>query len=74
MRYCLYIFAFLITADTAILDGQFVKKGNINLKPIHLQIILIELTKFCSAYHEILAFRQNRAREQEVGHCDLILL
>ena len=32
------------------------------------------MTKFCSAFHEILAFRQSRAYKQEVGHCDLILL
>ena len=32
------------------------------------------MTKFCSAFHEILAFRQNRACKQELGHCDLILL
>ena len=32
------------------------------------------MTKFCSAFHEILAFKQNKARKQEVGHCDLILL
>ena len=32
------------------------------------------MTKFCSAFHEILVFKQNRARKQEVGHCDLILL
>ena len=32
------------------------------------------MTKFCSAFHEVLAFRQNRASKQEVGHCDLILL
>ena len=32
------------------------------------------MTKFCSAFHEILAFRQNRERQQEVGQCDLILL
>ena len=40
-----------------------------------MQITLIE-PKFCSAFHEILAFRQkkNRAHKQEVGHCDLILL
>ena len=31
------------------------------------------MTKFCSAFHEILAFKQIRARKQEVGHCGLIL-
>ena len=31
------------------------------------------MTKFCSVFLEILAFRQNRASKQEVGHCDLIL-
>ena len=25
------------------------------------------MTKFCTAFHEILAFKQNRARKQEVG-------
>ena len=32
------------------------------------------MTKFCSTFHEILTFKQNRARKQEVGHYDLILL
>ena len=32
------------------------------------------MTKFCSTFHEILAFKQNNALKQEVGHCDLILL
>ena len=31
------------------------------------------MTKFCSTFHEILAFKQNTARKQEVGHCDLII-
>ena len=56
-------------AEAAILDGQFVKKSD-KFKTIHLQIILIE---FCSAFHEILAFKQNRACKQETGHYDLIL-
>ena len=29
-------------AEAAILDGQFEKKSDINLKQLHLQIILIE--------------------------------
>ena len=38
-----FIFSlFLVTADAAILDGQPVKKSDINLKQLHLQIILIE--------------------------------
>ena len=61
-------------AEAAILDGQFVKKNDINLIQLHLQIILIEHDKFCSAFHETLAFTQNRAHKQEVGDCDLILL
>ena len=32
------------------------------------------MTKFCSTFHVILAFRKNRASKQEFGHCDLILL
>ena len=32
------------------------------------------MTKFCSAFHKILAFRQNRAHKPEVDPCDLILL
>ena len=32
------------------------------------------MTKFCSIFHEILAFKQNRARKQREVHCDLILL
>ena len=32
------------------------------------------MTKFCYAFHEILAFKQNRARKQEVGHYDLMPL
>ena len=31
-------------------------------------------TKFCSAFQEILAFQENRARKQEVGQYNLILL
>ena len=29
---------------------------------------------FCSPFHAILAFWQNRNHKQEVGHCDLIQL
>ena len=43
MRYCLfYISLFLVMSEAAILDGQFVEKSDINLKQLHLQIILIE--------------------------------
>ena len=32
------------------------------------------MTKYCPAFHQILAFRkQYRARKQKIGHCDLIL-
>ena len=41
MRYFLfYIFAILVMAEAAILDGQFLKESDI-LKQLHLQIILI---------------------------------
>ena len=59
----------LLLATTA--NGHLGLPSHINLKQLHLQIIL---TEFCSEFHEILAFRQNRACKQEVGHCDLILL
>ena len=50
------------------------KKKDINLKQVHLQIILTDVTKFCSIFHEVLAFQQNTARKQEVSHYNLILL
>ena len=31
------------------------------------------MTKFCSLFHDILAFKQNRAPTQEIGYGDLIL-
>ena len=39
---CYIFLLFIVTAEAAILDGQFVKKSNINLKQLHLQIILID--------------------------------
>ena len=65
---------FLVTAEAAIMGGQYLKKKVTNLKHLHLQFILTERESFCSAFHEILAFRQNRAWVQEVCQCDLILL
>ena len=49
MKYCLfYIVAILVTAEAAILDDFWMvnlcKKSDINLKQLHLQIILIERT------------------------------
>ena len=32
------------------------------------------MTKFCSAFHEILALKQNKTCKEQVGHCDLVLL
>ena len=40
---CCFLFSlFIVTAQAAILDGQFVKKRDIILEQLHLQIILIE--------------------------------
>ena len=59
--------------EAAIWMVNLCKKGDINLNQLHLHIIL-KVTKFCSTFHEILAFYQKRARKQEIGHCDLMLL
>ena len=50
-----YIFAILVMAETAILDGQFVKSNKFETTPFD------NVTKFCSAIYEISAFRQSRA-------------
>ena len=65
------IFMFLLVLAT-VADGHLGLPSHINLKQLHLQINLIEHDY--SAFHGILAFRQNRACKQEVGHCDQILL
>ena len=37
---CFIVSLFLVTTEAAILDGQFVKKSDINLKQLRLQMIL----------------------------------
>ena len=70
MRYCLfYIFTIFSNGRGSHFGRSICVKSDINLKQLYLQIILIERDyKFHSAFHEILAFRQNRAHKQEVGH------
>ena len=75
MRYCLfYIFTIFRYGRGSHFGWSVCEKRDINLKEVHLQIILIERDKFLFTFHEILVFKQNRAHKQEVGHCDLILL
>ena len=57
------IFMFSLFLATAV-DGHLGLPRHIKLTGLHLQIILRNGTKFCSAFHEILAFRQNRACTQ----------
>ena len=47
------IFMFLLFLETAA-DGHLGLPSHMNLKGLHLQIILTELTKFCSGLNEIL--------------------
>ena len=73
MRYFLfYIFAIFSNGRGSHFEWSVCVKSDINLKQLHLQIILIE--RDCSTFHKILAFKQNRDRKQEVGHCDLFLV
>ena len=75
MRYCLfYIFTLFSDGRGSHFGWSICEKSDINLKQLHLQIILTQQTKFYSAFHEILALKQNKAGKQEVGNCDLILL
>ena len=67
LRIVIFMFSLFLATAT---DGHLRLPSHINLKPLHLQIILTDMPKFCSTLQEILASRQNRAHKQEVGHCD----